>query len=461
MTTLPMKTHFALLLACLAACLAVRAASPGDKIEILSGASPAINWQTQQLKVWTLSANSTPTFTNTPTSLTQASSLQILVIQPAGQNYTITTNLAQWQGTSWNALPSNTTNTIVFQWLGSGTVFGWWIEQPAPASSSGGGNVFGTGTPATANFPRYNGTTGTNLVPSLIGDGGTGTNLYVPGDAFANTVQASNSVSVIGAAAGQLTLLDTGINSATLAAPTTVSTSYRLSLPTSLVQGLLLLSVLGTNGSLTSISDGATVNTLLHSPGAYSPVVEADFGFTDNQTADSSTNSHGLLPRLSGSVTDVLRGDGTYGAASGATFDLDATIGTSDATPLGITTNAIAVDTTIYAEAMVSGGGSVTNNRAAYKISAGFTRDSGSAYKFGTNYISTFEQNAALDSYFDLLGNNIVLYVKGAAGDSMGWRARGFLVTSANSPPVASYAHIAQSGLLHATQSGLIHEVNH
>lgn len=40
---------------------------------------------------------------------------------------------------------------------------------------------------------------------------------------------------------------------------------------------------------------------------------EADFALTDITTANATTGLHGLLPKLSGNITDVLQGDGTWG----------------------------------------------------------------------------------------------------------------------------------------------------
>ena len=43
----------------------------------------------------------------------------------------------------------------------------------------------------------------------------------------------------------------------------------------------------------------------------------------DVTTLNSSTLRHGLLPKLSGSASDVLRGDGTWGAGGGGGSGLD------------------------------------------------------------------------------------------------------------------------------------------
>ncbi|HYE78136.1 MAG TPA: hypothetical protein VEI97_09125 [bacterium] len=49
-------------------------------------------------------------------------------------------------------------------------------------------------------------------------------------------------------------------------------------------------------------------------------ITEAKLNFTDNTTANASSLKHGLLPKLSGSSSDVFRGDGTFGAAPGSAF---------------------------------------------------------------------------------------------------------------------------------------------
>lgn len=46
-------------------------------------------------------------------------------------------------------------------------------------------------------------------------------------------------------------------------------------------------------------------------------VLDDDIGFSDITTGNSSTSEHGFLLKLSGSVTDVLRGDGTWGPDAG------------------------------------------------------------------------------------------------------------------------------------------------
>lgn len=49
-------------------------------------------------------------------------------------------------------------------------------------------------------------------------------------------------------------------------------------------------------------------------------IAESKITFTDITTGNASASAHGYLPKLSGSVTDVLKGDGTFGAISaGAT----------------------------------------------------------------------------------------------------------------------------------------------
>jgi len=46
-------------------------------------------------------------------------------------------------------------------------------------------------------------------------------------------------------------------------------------------------------------------------------VTEADLNLSDITTANSTAAQHGLLPKLSGNSTDVLKGDGTFGGIAG------------------------------------------------------------------------------------------------------------------------------------------------
>lgn len=46
-------------------------------------------------------------------------------------------------------------------------------------------------------------------------------------------------------------------------------------------------------------------------------VSEPELAFTDITTANSTSLKHGLLPKLSGSASDVLKGDGTWAAGGG------------------------------------------------------------------------------------------------------------------------------------------------
>lgn len=58
----------------------------------------------------------------------------------------------------------------------------------------------------------------------------------------------------------------------------------------------------------------ATING--YTPGT---VTETQLSFTDITTGNATSLKHGLLPKLSGSASDVLKGDGTFGASSGGT----------------------------------------------------------------------------------------------------------------------------------------------
>ena len=50
---------------------------------------------------------------------------------------------------------------------------------------------------------------------------------------------------------------------------------------------------------------------------AIANIDEGELDLSDNTTADATAARHGLLPKLSGSSSDALRGDGTWGAVGG------------------------------------------------------------------------------------------------------------------------------------------------
>ena len=55
-------------------------------------------------------------------------------------------------------------------------------------------------------------------------------------------------------------------------------------------------------------------------------VKDSQVTFTDITTGNASTSNHGFLVKLSGSSTDVLKGDGTFGAAPSGTFNYASTL---------------------------------------------------------------------------------------------------------------------------------------
>ena len=79
-----------------------------------------------------------------------------------------------------------------------------------------------------------------------------------------------------------------------------------------------------------------TASTVLHGNASGNPtfgaVVESDFSFADNTTANATTSAHGLLPKLHGSSTKFLRGDGTWGLTPAANFTAATNIGTAATT---------------------------------------------------------------------------------------------------------------------------------
>ena len=75
----------------------------------------------------------------------------------------------------------------------------------------------------------------------------------------------------------------------------------------------------GTAGAPGRLAVGGA-NTVLHggTGPAYSAVLPADLDVSaDNATANATSTHHGLLPKLSGAATDVLKGDGSWGAGGG------------------------------------------------------------------------------------------------------------------------------------------------
>ncbi len=78
-------------------------------------------------------------------------------------------------------------------------------------------------------------------------------------------------------------------------------------------------------GSIARLPLGAA-NTVLHGSStdpSYSAVLPADLDVSaDNTTANATSGHHGFLPKLSGSSSDTLLGDGTWGTGGGGGSDL-------------------------------------------------------------------------------------------------------------------------------------------
>lgn len=422
-----------MLLLCL--CITAKAATQGDKIEIISGTTPAIDWQTQPYKKWTLSGNSVPTFANIPSPTNQVAPIELIVIQPAGQSYTIATNLAQFQGAAWNALPSNSTNHIVFRWEGSTPIMGWWVEQPSPTTVAGGGNVFSTGTPASGALTVYQGTTGTNVIPSAFVVT-SATNLN-GGNVLVYSVLATNGVSAYGTNGGFLTLYDTNTspNSVTLLSPPSLSSSYSLAFPLTLVGGTPYWNVISTGVGQMELVAGGGPNTVRHgtSPPSDSPVVEDDLFLTPGSTnRNASTLTHGFIGPLSGSTADFIDGTGQ----SRSQYDILGAVSTASATVTTIYTLPIAVGTTVMVTTKLAGGG--PTNSAAYFREAGFRRGAGSASLIGTNSITTIETSAAMEAGWSLSGNDALLRVAGLAGENINWYVKGNVISVDNGSAAAA-----------------------
>lgn len=76
------------------------------------------------------------------------------------------------------------------------------------------------------------------------------------------------------------------------------------------------LAYFSTATQISPLGGAGTTTQVLHGNAAGAPsfgsVVEADLGFTDVTTANSSTTAHGLLPKLPGSAEKYLGGDGAW-----------------------------------------------------------------------------------------------------------------------------------------------------
>lgn len=85
--------------------------------EVVTGTTPAINFNTPRIKTWALSANSTPTFANIPSATDLGRSIEISV---TNTTFTIDwDNAVYWPPVDTELQPmSNTVTTFVFKWDG-------------------------------------------------------------------------------------------------------------------------------------------------------------------------------------------------------------------------------------------------------------------------------------------------------------------------------------------------------
>lgn len=89
------------------------------------------------------------------------------------------------------------------------------------------------------------------------------------------------------------------------------------------------------NGTATLGSLSGYLKGTAGAVGAVSSIPESDISFTDITTGDVSTLKHGYIPKLSGSATDVFKGDGTWGSGGGASSDARLAGFYTDATTVG------------------------------------------------------------------------------------------------------------------------------
>jgi len=86
--------------------------------------------------------------------------------------------------------------------------------------------------------------------------------------------------------------------------------------------------IVGNGGvDVSALSSLGTTTTLLHGNASgdptYGPVVEADITLADNTTNNSSAAQHGFLPKLSGTSTQYLDGNGGWSTPSGTDYFWD------------------------------------------------------------------------------------------------------------------------------------------
>lgn len=151
-----------------------------------------------------------------------------------------------------------------------------------------------------------------------------------------------------------------------------------------------------------------------------SSVTEAELSLSDITTANATAARHGLLPKLSNSASDVLKGDGTWGAAAGGgtaltAGDLTVTNDGSNGKPfvaiwtqeqvtdLGAVTSGTLVAATLPAKTVVTNvflrRGSRETSLAALTVSCGRT---GASY---VDYIAAQDATLALSDATTLYGN--------------------------------------------------------
>jgi hypothetical protein len=196
---------------------------------------------------------------------------------------------------------------------------------PTFTSTTGSGNfvratsatlvtpALGVATATSVNGLTINTTTGTLVIANL------------------KTLTASNTLTIAGTDGSTLNVGSGGTlgtaaftNSTAYEVPLTFSTGLTRSANTITIDSTVATltgSQTLTNKTLTTPTIGSFANANhdhTNSAGG-GTLVEAALALTDITTANATSLRHGFLPKLSGSSSDVLKGDGTWGASGGGT----------------------------------------------------------------------------------------------------------------------------------------------
>lgn len=125
-------------------------------------------------------------------------------------------------------------------------------------------------------------------------------------------------------------------------------------------------------------------------------LTESSLKLSDVTTNNASSTKHGFLPKLSGSSTDVLKGDGTFGTITSGLSLLTRKVLTPDATTL--TTDTFTAKHYLYVRISQPGSNSV-------KLAIRFNSDGGNNYSWKCMRNNSAPTNAATQAYIILDDN--------------------------------------------------------